>query len=287
MASPTDLRAVDESGLTDKRELIRRLQEELLPLQGFRPPTAGARVEFGLGPVAAAFPKSQFPTGAVHELLSGSAEDGAATGGFVAALLAPLMRKGGVCLWISSGVATGAGDRAGRGVVFPPALKQFGLDPDKIVFVQLAREKDAIWAMEEALKCEGLAAVVGEIRNLDLTASRKLQLAVEKSRVTGFLLRHQPRSLGAVAAVARWKVSLLASEPEGGMPGVGSPRWKVELLKVRNGRPGAFVAEWTGGVLRWEPAGAAAQVGDLRPVGAVGPAHPGSGATSNKRLKTG
>ncbi|HVU97903.1 MAG TPA: hypothetical protein VHE34_21915 [Puia sp.] len=216
-----------------KRELIRRLQEELLPLQGFRPPTAGARVDMGLGPVAAAFPRGEFPAGAVHELISASPEDWAATGGFVAALLAPLMRDGGVGIWIGT-----------RRTVFPPALKRFGVDPDKIVFVDLAREKDAIWAMEEALKCEGLAAVVGEIRDLDFTASRKLQLAVEKSRVTGFLVRHQPRNLGTVAAVARWRVGLLASEPEGEMPGVGFPRWKVELLKVRNGRPGEWIAEW-------------------------------------------
>lgn len=218
-------------------ERIRQLQEELLPLQGFRPPTAGTRVDMGLGPVAAAFPRGEFPTGAVHELLSGSPEDGAATNGFVAALLAPLMRDGGVCLWIGT-----------RRTVFPPALKRFGLDPDKIVFLDLPREKDATWTMEEALKCEGLAAVVGEIRELDFTASRKLQLAVEKSRTTGFLLRHQPRSLGTVAAVARWRVSKLASEPEGEMPGVGCPRWKVELLKVRNGRPGEWIAEWKNGM---------------------------------------
>jgi len=214
-------------------ELIRQLQEELLPLQGFRPPAPGARVDMGLGPVAAAFPRGEFPTGAVHELLSHTAEDGAATGGFVAALLGPLMRNGGIGLWIGA-----------RRTVFPPALKRFGLDPEKLVFIDLPRQKDAIWAMEEALKCEGLAGVVGEIRDLDFTASRKLQLAVEKSRVTGFLLRHQSRNPGTVAAVARWKITALPSEPEGGMPGVGFPRWKIELLKVRNGRPGEWIAEW-------------------------------------------
>ncbi len=141
----------------------------------------------------------------------------AATGGFVSALLAPLMRDGGVCLWVGT-VRT----------VFPPALKRFGVDPDKIVFVDLRREKDAIWVMEEALKCEGLAAVVGEIRDLDFTASRKLQLAVEKSRVTGFLLRHQPRIVGTVAAVARWRISgLLSGAGRGGCRGSGprDGRW--------------------------------------------------------------
>lgn len=40
--------------------------------------------------------------------------------------------------------------------------------------------------MEEALKCGGLAAVVGEVQDISFTASRRLQLAVEQSGVTGF-----------------------------------------------------------------------------------------------------
>jgi protein ImuA len=220
---------------TDKRDILRQLQEEILPLQGFRPPTAGMAIDMGLGPVADAFPRGVFPTGQVHELLSASKEDVAATGGFVSALLGPLMSRGGVCLWIAT-----------ARTVFPPALKAFGVDPHRVIFIDLQREKDALWAMEEALKCEGLAAVVGEVRELDFTASRKLQLAVEKSRVTGFLLRHQPRQVGTVAAVARWKIGTVGSVPQDGMPGVGAPRWKVQLLRVRNGSPGEWTFEWTG-----------------------------------------
>ena len=37
-----------------------------------------------------------------------------------------------------------------------------------------------LWVIEEALKCEGLAAVIGEIKELSFTQSRRLQLAVEK-----------------------------------------------------------------------------------------------------------
>ena len=41
-----------------------------------------------------------------------------------------------------------------------------------------------MWAIEEALKCDGLAAVIGEMKELSFTNSRRLQLAVEKSHVT-------------------------------------------------------------------------------------------------------
>jgi len=230
--------------LTDKQEILRQLQEEILPLQGYRPPTAGAAMDLGLGPIAGAFPKGVFPTGAVHEFLSESKEDAAATSGFVSALLGPLMRQGGACIWIGT-----------RRTVFPAALKRFGVEPHRIVFVDLQREKDAVWTMEEALQCEGLGAVVGEIKEIDFKSSRKLQLAVEKSRVTGFLLRNQPRVLGTVAAVARWKIGMLASVPEEGLPGVGAPRWKVDLLKVRNGMPGSWMVEWRAGGL-WNAADA-------------------------------
>jgi len=32
-----------------------------------------------------------------------------------------------------------------------------------------------------------------------------------------------------------------------GMPGVGFPRWQIELLKVRNGKPGKWTVEWSAG----------------------------------------
>lgn len=81
-------------------------------------------------------------------------------------------------------------------------------------------------------------------------ASRRLQLAVEQSCVTGFIIRHQPRYPGVTACVSRWQITPLPSELEEGMPGVGFPRWQVELLKIRNGRPGTWEVEWSAGNCR-------------------------------------
>ena len=205
-------------------------------MQGFKPPPAGAAAHIGLGPVAAAFPNASFPTGAVHEFLSAGAENAAATGGFIAGLLASLMQSDRVGIWISS-----------ARTLFPPALKIFGIEPHQIIFIDLPKERDVLWTMEEALKCEGLAAVVGEMREISFTASRRLQLAVEQSRVTGFILRHHPRSLTTTACVSRWNITSLPSVLEDKLPGVGFPRWKVALLKIRNGRPGAWQMEWRAG----------------------------------------
>ncbi len=223
---------------TTKQDIIQELRRDIMLLQGFKPPTADT-VDPGLGPVTAAFPNGVFPTGAIHEFLSSGAVNAAATGGFAAALAAPLMARGGACVWISC-------DRK----VFPPALKAFGIEPEQVIFVDLKKEKQALWAMEEALKCEGLAAVVGELREISLTASRRLQLAVEHSRVTGLLLRHDPRQQNTVACVARWRITPLPTEPEANMPGIGFPRWNVELSRVRNGRPGVWQMEWSAGRFR-------------------------------------
>ena len=120
---------------------------------------------------------------------------------------------------------------------FPRHLRLFGVEPHHVIFVDLQKERDVLWAMEESLKCHGLGAVVGELNDLNFTASRRLQLAVEQSCVTGFVLRHQPRNLNTNACVTRWKISSLASITDDEMPGLGFPNWNVELVKVRNGKP--------------------------------------------------
>lgn len=219
-------------------EVVQQLRQEILLRQGFNPPSAAA-IDMGLGPVAAAFPQGIFPTGAMHELLSDGPEGAAAMGAWAAVLVGRLMAKGGACIWIGS-----------RRTVYPPALMAFGIEPDRVIFVDIRKEKDGLWVLEEALKCEGLAAVVGEIRDISFLASRRFQLAVEQSRVTGFLLRDRPRSRQPIATVARWQVTPIAGGREAGalaMPGVGFPRWSVELLRMRSGQPGKWELEWREG----------------------------------------
>lgn len=220
-----------------KKKMIGELQKKLLLWQGYAPrPVSTAEGIFGLGSLEAAFPNAVFPASAVHEFLTGMPEQAAAAAGFVGGLLKTLMSKGGACLWIN-----------GSRTIFPPALKAFGIDPDRVIFIDVKREKDLLWATEEALKCGALAAVVAEVPDINFVQSRRLQLAVEQSKITGFILRKNTRQPGTTACAARWRISPLPSEPEDGLPGVGFPRWKVELLKVRNGRPGVWEMEWVNG----------------------------------------
>ena len=216
-----------------KADIIARLKLDILPLEGLRMAVPGESLETGLGAMNDAFPHGSFPLGAIHEFISEGPESASATSAFISALVSPLMKKGGAAIWIGNSAK-----------IFPPALKQFDIDPSRIIFIDLHKEKDLLWAVEESLKCHGLAAVIADIPELSFTVSRRFQLAVEQSQVTGFIHRSNPRHLNINAAVSRWKIKPLPSETDDGLPGLGYPRWNVELLKIRNGKPGVWQMEW-------------------------------------------
>lgn len=212
-----------------KDDIIAKLQKDILSLQGFKTTGNNTAVDRHLGPILQSFPNNIFPVGAMHEFIYSAPEAAAATSGFVSGLLAALMQQNGMVIWIGAEQS-----------IFPPALQLFGIAPDKLIFINLKKEKEMLWAMEEALKCTGLSAVVAETPELGFTASRRLQLAVEESKVTGFILRQNPRNLATTACVTRWKITSIPSVLEADMPGVGFPRWQVDLLKVRNGKPNCW-----------------------------------------------
>ncbi|HEX6893579.1 MAG TPA: Error-prone repair protein ImuA, partial [Chryseolinea sp.] len=208
----------------DQSNIITALRSDILRMEGLRPGTTP--VDLGLGTMGKSFPNGSFPLGAVHEFLSPLPEDTASTSGFISGILSSLMGDNGTVLWIS----------ASR-TIFPPALNSFGVRPDRVVFVDLNKEKDVMWVMDEALKCGALTAVVGEMKEIGFTESRRLQLAVEQSQVTGFIVRHDAK-INTTACVSRWRITPLASELINDLPGVGFPQWRVELLRMRNGRAG-------------------------------------------------
>ena len=219
----------------NRAELIAGLQSDILRLEGFKPFHTGG-LDLGLGPIKNAFPNTSFPLGAVHEFLSARVEDTAATTGFIAGLLSSLMGSGGTSVWIS----------ASR-TLFPPALKKFGVQPDHIIFIDVRSQKEVLWVMDEALKCGALSAVVGEIPEINFIESRRLQLAVEESRVTGFILGRNSKKISTTACVSRWRITSLPSIRFEDLPGVGFPQWRVELMRIRNGRTGVWDVSWREG----------------------------------------
>jgi protein ImuA len=56
--------------------------------------------------------------------------------------------------------------------------------------------------------------------------------------------------LNTIASISRWKITSLPSTLDEDMPGVGFPRWTIELQKIRNGKPGTWQIEWSSGKFR-------------------------------------
>ncbi|HVC54114.1 MAG TPA: damage-inducible protein [Stellaceae bacterium] len=221
------------------RSQIRRIERPAAGLHGVLP--------FGAAALDRALPQGGLALGAVHEILGqgGDEEDGAAAAGFAAGILARLGRF--PVLWCLK-----------RPDLYGPGLAANGLDPARLVLVSESRDERLLWAVEEGLRTghgAGLAAVVGEIGALPMVASRRLQLAAERSGVTALLLRRWRSGAEAAAergrpsaAVTRWRVSSLPAaavvdERGAGEPGIGRPRWRVELLRCRGGRPGSWEVE--------------------------------------------
>ena len=125
------------------------------------------------------------------------------------------------------------------GRVHPP-----GLPSQDLIHVEARDARDALWAMEEGLRCSALSAVVGEIwgdpKSLDFTATRRLAVASERSGVAAFLIR-----LGGHANLSgarmRWRIASapsLANELDPKSPGL--PAWDAELFRARGIPPGRW-----------------------------------------------
>lgn len=170
------------------------------------------------------------PTGpSLSELFTASARDG----GWAGFLLAQIDRSKPM-LWVQDRMAI-----LESGRVYPPGLAGVG-----ILHVEARDARTALWAMEEGLRCTALSAVVGELSGdpaaLDFTATRRLAVASERTRVPCWLVR-----LGGTANLSgarmRWRIASAPSlvnllDPRA--PGI--PAWDAELFRARSSRPGRW-----------------------------------------------
>jgi protein ImuA len=220
--------------LANLRERIRRIERTTTMLHGVVP--------FGIAAIDRALPGGGLARGALHEILGaeGDEEDGAVAASFAAYILGRFTgTAGGIVLWCLP-----------RPDLYGPGLAAHGLDPGQIVLVRAPRDAEILWAMEEGLRAPGILAVVGEVGTLPVLARRRLQLAAEHSGITAIVLRRWRNGEQAAreralpnAAVTRWRVAALPSRPIHGQPGVGRPRWRIELLRCRGAEPAKWEME--------------------------------------------
>ena len=219
-----------------KTDIIQQLRREIIALDGLRHVPMDDAPQEGMGLFADHFPQGRFPLGAVHELKPFAEADQPATLGFSLALMQTVLPAEGIIAWVSAQPMP----------LYAPGLRQIGLDPARVIFVRARKPSDRQWAMEEALQCTSLTAVVGELEKLDFKQSRRLQLAAEKSGVTAWVLP-SPRAAKTNASTSRWSIRSLPSEAEGDLPGIGDPQWQIDLLHMRHGKPGSWTIRWSEG----------------------------------------
>lgn len=215
-----------------RAQVLTELRDRIATLERSVPRQAGW-LSFGVLAIDAVLPGGGLARGALHEIAGGGSGtvDGAAAALFAAGIAA---RTKGKVVWCLT-----------RPDLFFPALAQVGLDANRVVFVEVDREEDVLASMEEGLSHGGLGAVVGELVRLPMTASRRLQLAAEKSGTLGLVVRRWRRQTEAndfgqpTASTTRWRVSVLPSVALP-VPGVGRPQWFLELMRVKSGECAEF-----------------------------------------------
>jgi protein ImuA len=173
--------------------------------------------------------------GALHEIAAASEAHLPAATGFALGLVARLQAS---VVWIAEDMAL-----AESGVPHGPGLDAFGLMPERLVTVAAAHRRDLLWAMEEALRCRAVAAVIGELRAgaIDMVAVRRLSLAAAEGGALALLLRAAPPREASTAAT-RWIVGASPS-PAGGEE--SSPRFAVVLVRNRRGPAGSWILQWS------------------------------------------
>jgi protein ImuA len=166
--------------------------------------------------------------GALHEIAAAGEAHLAAAAGFALAVSSRSARKS--IVWIAEDMAL-----AESGAPYGPGLESFGVVPEHLLTVAAARARDLLWAMEEALRCRAVAAVVGELRHgeIDSVAVRRLSLAAAESGALALLLRASPPHDASTAAT-RWIVS---AAPDASLA--------VELTRNRRGPLGAWTLQWS------------------------------------------
>lgn len=181
------------AGLAELRRRIRALER-------IGPGVAVTHLDGGA--LDAALPWAGLPPG-LHEIVAASAGDGAPFA-FAAALAAGVAGRAGRVLWCRL-----RNDRHETGDLYGPGLARFGLAADRLIVAEAKRPTEVLWAMEEGLRSRGLAAVVGEVGRLDLTLSRRLQLAAEGAPAAALVVR-TVLSAPATAALTRWRIGAAA-----------------------------------------------------------------------------
>jgi hypothetical protein len=121
-----------------------------------------------------------------------------------------------------------------QGKLYPPAVAAMGVPLDRLFVLRPKTIPDENWAIAECLRCRGVSATIASPRRLSRIEARRFQLAAERGRGIGILLRPYDRTAHIYSAATRWLVA-----PQRGLRTV--QRWRIELIHGHGGQIGNAV----------------------------------------------
>ena len=165
----------------------------------------------------------------LSELFAVSPRDGGWAG-----FLLPQLDPAKPLLWVQDRMAIRESGRVHRA----------GLPGISLIHVEARDGRDALWAMEEGLRCRAIGAVIGELygdpASLDFTATRRLAVAAERTGVPCWLVR-LGGTVNLSGARMRWQVASAPSLPHPfDFKAPGAPAWDAELFRARGFPPGRW-----------------------------------------------
>jgi len=130
-----------------------------------------------------------------------------------------------------------------RGRPFARGLAAMGAAPERLIWIRPAKEIEALWALEEALKSGAVAGGLVTAEQPAFVTTRRLDFAARAGAARGVVLRAGP-AVDLSAARMRWRIAAAASGPapfDAAAP--GPSRLVAELVRRRGGPPGLWELE--------------------------------------------
>ncbi len=119
-------------------------------------------------------------------------------------------------------------------VPYAPALEAAGIDLGKLLLIRPEGEREAVWALEQALKTGACSAALGWLpeAGLDFSTLRRLAIAARQGGAWATLFRPAHAARRASGAELRLRLSPLPP-----LPPLPSERLHVEIVKRPGGWP--------------------------------------------------
>ncbi|MCC6203149.1 MAG: translesion DNA synthesis-associated protein ImuA [Gammaproteobacteria bacterium] len=184
---------------------------------------AAVTLASGFAELDAVLPGGGWPVGALTEILSEHPGTGELSLPLPA--LGRLSRAGRWLIWVAPPC-----------IPYAPTLRAAGLDLARLLIVrrpeaaaQASAPKEALWALEQALRFPGCGAALGWLERASMRVLRRLQLAAEAGG--SWALLYRPAHAAEQPSPAALRLLLRA----------GEHGWRIEILKCRGGRHGAVL----------------------------------------------